>query len=258
MLAVVSAALSTATACGLTVTNERPTYKDLDAPERSAIAVILAELSGLNRQITSRTTYSIASAIDKEKIHVSFEGLIFTANFGDGAIHVSVWENLTEAQQLKVMKWFGKPSLAAAKTAYETFFYRFTAVSQGVKQYMYEVLTPAWIFGNRSLFNIERDSIRAALSYYRDSGQSSMWSFLDGICAPVKAQYNAQYLSKFDKKYLASNFQSLANPEDPTGYVYFMCKWIEMGKEDSVNLTTEFVWLQNLPALEAAHDANGG
>lgn len=242
-------------ACGLTVTQERPTYEQLEPHEQSVVQKVLTELRGFNKQVEARTTLSIASVIDKERINVSFEGHIFSANLGDGVIHVAPWENLSTKQRQLVQSWFASPSLASAKSSYEKLFYRFLAVSQGAKQYMYEALTVDWVFSNRSIFNVERDTIREALSYYRTIGQqASMWNFLGSICRPLLTKHRGKI--PFDKKYLNANFQSLADLEAPTGYMYYICEWIEMGKTDAVDLTTELLWVQDIPALAGQSSAN--
>jgi len=233
--------------CGLTVTQERPTYEELDAHEKSVVQIVLAELTGFNAQVEARTKYCIKGIIDKEKINVSFEGNIFSANLGDDLIHVAPWENLDSAQQALVAEWF-ETSEAAAKPIYQKLFYRFLAVSQGAKQFQYEVLTARWVYGNRSLYNVERDSLRETLSYYRAVGkQAEMWTFATSACAPVIAQYTSRYT--FDKKYLSEHFQELANPKAPTGYIYYICKWIELGRTESVDLTTELLWVASIPSL---------
>lgn len=234
--------------CGLTVTNERPTYDELDAPEKGAVDTILAELAAFAGQVKSRTTHSIDGIVDREKIHVSFEGYIFAANLGDGIVHVSTWENLSAEQQALVQQWFGRPDPASAREAYVMFFYRFMATSQGAKQFMFDVLTTEWVFANRSLFNVERDSVRTALSHYQALGQQAeMWGFMESVCAPLLAQYEPLYGPTFDKRYLRDNFTTLAEPQAPTGYMYYLCRWYQLGVRDAENLTLELKWLEDLP-----------
>jgi hypothetical protein len=237
--------------CGLTVTNERPSYEELDDFEQTAVNTVLAELSAFNKQVKARTAgeFNIDEIIDRERIHVSFEGLIFSANFGDDVVHVAVWENLGGKQAL-VQQWFKCSSPTQAHQVYGKLFYEFLAVVQGVKQFMYKVLTPSWVFGHRTLFNIERDSIRTALAHYVAEGrQQEMWGFLSGACSPVLSQYAEQFSSKFDKKYLQEHLGEIFNPDDPSGYMYFVCRWIELGKqdEDPGGLTAELDWLIDLP-----------
>lgn len=242
-----------ASACDLTVTKERPSFDQLDAHEKSVVQIVLAELRPLDAQIQRRSEHSITRIIDREKIDVSFDGHLFVGNLGDGVVHVSAWDNLTDDQRELVRGWFGSASLAAAEKTYATMFYRVLVVAQGIKQFMYEALTPEWLYDRRSLFNIERDSIRATMSYYRDSGKRSMWSFTAAACKPMISKYAGRW--PFSKTYLRDHFQSLAEPSDPTGYMYYFCKWLEMGRADAVSFSGELRWLENLPAWEKKQDA---
>lgn len=247
LVVLITAALLGA-GCGLTVTQERPSYEELSTQEKSVVQIVLAELRGFNQQVEARTALSIAAIIDVERINVSFEGNIFTANLGDGLVHVAPWENLDEGQRVLVAKWFASATAAAAKATYEKLFYRFLAVSQGAKQYMYEALTVQWVYAHRSLYNVERDTIREALSYYRTIGkQAEMWGFTAAACKNLLATNRGKI--PFTKAYLNAHFQELANPKAPTGYLYYICEWIEMGKADAVDLTTELLWVQDIPHL---------
>jgi hypothetical protein len=255
--AVVTAlgAILAMTGCGLTVTQDRPTYEQLETHEKNVVDIVLAELAGFNKQVELRTPLSIASIIDKNKINVSFDGNIFSGNLGDGVIHVAPWENLDQAQRDLIKGWFKASSEASAKATYEKFFYRFLTISQGGKQYMYEALTTEWVFANRSLFNVERDTLRETLSYYRTIGKKSeMWTFATNACKPILEQYGASLGNSFNKKYLNAHFQELANPKAPSGYMYFICRWIEMGKVDAVDLTTELLWVRDLPKAKQGNN----
>jgi len=235
-------------ACGLTVTNERPSYDELDPEEQGAVNTILAELSRFNAQVSQRTKYNIDEIVDREKIHVSFEGLIFSANLGDQVIHVSVWENIGPSKQALIQTWFKAQTPAQARAAYVKLFYQFLAVSQGVKQFMYKVLGPDWVYHHRSLFNVEKDSIRTALSHYAAEGRKQeMWGFLKGVCSPVLAQYGEQFSSKFNKTYLQQHLAEIFDPDNPTGYMYFICRWIDLGMLEAEGLNGELSWLIELP-----------
>ena len=242
--------------CGLTVTNERPTYDELSQPEQGAVDVILKELTAVDRNIkvlSRQPNVDIKEIVDRERIHVSFDGLIFVTNIGDNTVHVATWENLTETQQKLVQKWWNAPSLAITKAWYNTFFYRFMAAAQGIKQYMFKVLTPQWVFAHRTVFNIERDSIRVALAHYVAQGQQSqIWPFVTNLCKPVLQQYRKRYPGTFPdipaaKRYMNANITQMANPDDPTGYMYFICEWIELGKTDTGSMQVELDWLRDLP-----------
>ena len=234
--------------CGFTVTSDRPPYADLDQKEKDAVDVIIRELTAFNAQIKARTKYSIDEVIDKERIDVSFEGLIFSANIGDNVIHVATWENLSDAQRTTIQGWWKCATLAATEQSYKKFFYQFMALMQGVKQYMYKALTPTWLFQHRTLFSMEKDSVRTSLAHYAAVGRSAeMWNFVTALCAPVKAQHTATYEPNFNKQYLAAHVTELANPENPVGYMYFICRWVDLGKAEAMDLTVELNWLRDLP-----------
>jgi hypothetical protein len=237
-------------ACGLTVTKESPSYHELDAREKQAVDIILGELTALDKQVRARTPNDISPLTDRENIDVSFEAMIFVANIGDGQVHVSTWENLTDQQRALVQTWFKASTLGDAQKIYEKLFYQFLAVSQGVKQFMYNALTTAWVFERRSLFNVERDSIRTTLAYYQAVGRrTEMWTFLTNACMPVISQYGALYGAHFDKVYLQEHFTELADGKAPTGYMYFLCRWILWGKDEADDLTEELNWLRALRTL---------
>lgn len=241
--------------CGLTVTNEIPEYKDLDDPEQRAVDIIYGELAAFDKKIRSMTEYSIAPIVDKERIHVSFEGLIFIYNLGDGVVHVSVWENLTDAQRTLVQSWFQRPTLAEAKDWYEWFFYRFMTVAQGAKQFTYNVHGAGWVNTHRSVYVLERDAMRTGLAYFEAVGrQAEAWNRTASHCAPLLKQYDSRWGYLFlpayaadhyqlAKNYLQENFTSLANPEDPTGYIYWLCQGIAYEKTRKDPLPIELDWL---------------
>jgi hypothetical protein len=235
--------------CGLNVTNERPSYSELGSEEQAAVQTILKELRRFDAQlkVTTGNQHNIQEVLDLERIHVSFEGLIFSANLGDDLIHVAVWENLGAAKQALIQSWFKASTPQGARAVYVKLFYQFLAVVQGVKQFLYNLHTPAWVFQHRSLYSIERDSVRTALAHYVKEGrQQEMWPFLKNACTPVLSQYAAAFSSKFSKKYLQRNFGEIFDPDDPTGYMYFMCRWIEMGMQEAEGLGGEVKWLIEL------------
>lgn len=234
--------------CDLRVTRDRPTFEQLDPFEQDAVEIVLEELRAFNAQVTEHTPFDIGTIIDRERINVSFEGIIFAANLGDETVHVAVWDNLDAGQKELIRTWFQAPDLAAAQEIYEQFFYRYMAVSQGAKQYMYEALGVAWVFGNRSLFNVERDSARLAFAHYADVDPSrAMWTFLSGACAPLLLQYGAQYGPTFSRSYLNEHFRELVGDgKKPTGYMYYVCRWIEMATESAADIAFELDWIQRL------------
>jgi hypothetical protein len=237
-----------AAGCGLRVTNDLPDHEQLDPPEKDAVATILEELSSFNEQVEQRTSYSIEALLAPKQIHVDMEGMIVAANLGDGRIHISTWEGLTEAQQQLVQRWFNLADPAEAAAAFRRFFYRFLAVSQGAKQFMYEVLTTDWVYDNRSLFSVERDSIRIALSYFKAVGEKDeMWPFVEESCRPIIDTFGVQYHDRFNKKYLLAHVQELiGNLEKPEGYMYFICRWAGMAFSAVRDLDEELAKIERL------------
>lgn len=245
-------------ACGLTVTSDRPDYADLDQAERSAVDVIYSELAALDKNVRSLTKYTLAPIVDKNNIDVGFEGLIFIYNLGDGVVHVSVWENLTDKQRTLVQSWFQLKTAAETKQWYEWMFYRFLAVAEGAKQFTYNVHGSDWVVSHRSIYSLQRDSMRAGLAHFKAIGrQSEAWNRTVNTCAPLIKQYDSKwgylflpaYRSDHYKKareYLQHHFSSLADPEDPTGYMYWICQGIAYEKTRLDPLSVELEWLRTL------------
>jgi hypothetical protein len=189
--------------------------------------------------------------VDKERISVSFEELIFSWNLGDNTVHVAIWENLSDEQHTLIQNWF-KTSEADTKPTYEKFFYEFMAVVQGGKQFMYNALTSIWVFEHRTVFSIERDSIETALAHFAAVGrEQEMWGFTEGVCNQLLAQHESTYGPNYAKSYFNDHFVEIANPEEPTEYMYYICRWIDWGKQDlrqyQFDLTEMLNWIKNLP-----------
>lgn len=217
--------------CGFSVTNKH--QKADTNVEQEVQRAVLDELTKLDERIRDVSEYDINSILDPAKIDVSVKGSLVSLNLGDGVIHMSVWENLTEQQQLRVGQWFG----GDPKATYEKFFYRFLTVSQGMKQLQFNILTVPWVYKNRSIFGVERDSIRGALGYYAWVGEPAMWQFVEQICGRMVDQYDDTYGPNYNAKYLLNNIGSLLdNFENPVGYVYFICRWVQTGLEVSPKL----------------------
>jgi hypothetical protein len=51
---------------------------------------------------------------------------------------------------------------------------------------------------------------------------------------------------KAAKRYLQENLAILAQPSDPSGYLYFICQAIAIERKAVDDLTTELIWLRNL------------
>lgn len=259
-------------ACGLTVTNEVPAYEELppDSPERKAIDVIYTECKAFHNQLRKlrpKNAWPIAPIInkagDRDHINTSFQGMVFIYNYGDGKIHIAAWENLTDAQRQIIHGWFQRPTLAESEAWYKWFFYRFMAVAQCAKQYMFNQHSPVWVFSNRYIYTIERDAMRVALAYFKAVGRSSeVWGRTQSHCAPVLKQYSARwshlFLAKYKsnhyklaKQHMQDNFTTLADPNDPTGFMYWLCQGIIYEKSRLDPLSRELEWLEKLDTPES-------
>jgi hypothetical protein len=229
-----------------TVTNEAPTYDELDQKEKAAVDTILAELTAFDAAVKKLSKYNIDEVVKREAISVSFEAMMFASTFGDQIIHISTWENLSDNQRALFASW-EKTSKEVAEPIYKKLFYQFLAVAQGAKEFLFKVHTPEWVYQHQSFFSIERDGIRTALSYFDSAGRrTEMWSFASAACQPILTQYAAQYGDKFTKQYFVDHYAELAAPDNPVGYMYFICRWIEEGMLEASDFPTELAWLTTL------------
>ena len=252
--------------CGLTVTNEPLSYEELDQPERDAVDIVYDELQALDTQVRQRSQvlfsrgYSLSPLVDKDRIIVDFEGLLFSFNFGDGRLRVSTWENLTSAQRAVVGSWFNTTG-SATETTYKTFVYRFMALSQGMKQFMYNLHTIDNVYQHKYIFSMEFDSTRATHAYLKLAGrQAKMWTAVTRACTPIlnRSELKNAYSKYFTaaesaarpmrfpraKAYLQDNWRKLADPDDPTGYMYFYCKAAIMGQQEARGFDSELQKIQ--------------
>ena len=251
---------STLLACGLTVTNEPPTYDELDKPEQAAVDIVYAELKALDSKVRQRTQaifkrqYSLSPLVDKSRIIVNFEGLLFSFNFGDGRLRVAAWENLSTSQHAVVGTWFGTKGTQTEGT-YKNFVYRFMALAQGMKQYMYNLGSANNVYQHKYIFSMEFDSTRATHAYLALTGRKAMWTQVASACAPILAmkQHVSDYSHLFSaaesaakpmrfpkaKMYLQDNWRELADPDDPTGYMYFFCQAAMIGQKEARHLDVE-------------------
>ncbi len=247
-------------ACGLTVTNEPPTYEELDKAEQTAVDIVYAELKALDSKVRQRTKvvfkrqYSLSPLVNKDRIIVDFEGLLFSFNFGDGRLRVAAWENLTANQRAVVGTWFGTKG-TATETTYKTFVYRFMALAQGMKQYMYNLNTANNVYEHKYIFSMEFDSSRATHAYLSMVGRKGVSSQVVKACKPILAmsQHKSDFAKFFTakesaakpmrfpaaKKYLQDNWRKLADPDDPTGYMYFFCQAATIGHKEARTFDAE-------------------
>ncbi len=236
--------LLAASGCGLVVTNERRTYDELDQTEQQANKIILDELKAFDAKLRKHGEAPITVLLDKERINVSPRGLMTASNLGAGEIHITTWENLTPAQQQLVAGWFGAASPAAARPIYVAFFYRFLGLDQGAKQVMYQALTPEYVNVHKAVYTIERHAIRLIVAFCRETGRQSLLNTVEKACQPLRKQYDAVWGQAFSQQHLSDNFYDLADPEAPTGYMYYLCRFVALAKQESGGFVTDVKWLK--------------
>jgi hypothetical protein len=261
MVRFVLAALVLSQGCGLTVTNERPTYEDLEKPERDAVDIIYAELKALDTQVRDRSkamfnkAYDLTPIVNKQNINVSFKGMMLAYNIGDGQVHVEAWENLSDTQRTAVEKAF-KTAPTTAAAWYRTMFYRVMAASQGVKQFIFNVNSVEKAYSSFSLFNMELHPIRTAMGYFQAVGRSDIWSFTASACTNVLIQGQSQWGHMFTqaqsnmsprfplaKAFMTEHHDQFIHGEDPTVNLYFICQWTRIGREETEPFNLELQWL---------------
>jgi len=223
--------------CGFTVTRDVPSYEELSPDEQGLVERILANLSAFDAAVRARGGPGIDALLDREAIQVHFRGIIIATNLGDRVARVSIWDHLDASQQELVASWWGLDRAAAAER-YPGFFYDYLAAHIGALEWIYVVQGVERVFDERSRFNVERDAERLTVAYYAEQARA----MLDGVaalCAPVRAQYDERWAVHFDDIYFAENVADLVDPIDPTGYVYFFCRWFEDARTRQASLASE-------------------
>ena len=250
--------------CGLTVTGEYPAYEELNKEEQSAVDLILAELKALDKQTRARTKAifgqetGLDPVVDLDRIHVSFHGRLLAMNIGDGVLHISTWENLDASQQAKIQAAFNTTA-AKAKRWYEKFFYRVMAVSNGLKQYIFNIGSPGKAFGSFSLFNMEMHPMRTAMGYFKQVGRSNdIFTFMTAACKQVLAQGSKAWGALWTaaesrswprfpraKEYMRDNAELFLGAGDPTATLYFLCQFADVGMDENEGFDLELKWLHS-------------
>ena len=249
--------------CGLTITNDTPSYEELPEEDKRAVDIIYQELRKLDLQVEDRSramfskSFNLAPVVDKQAIDVSFDGMMMAYNLGDGLVHVAAWDHLTNDQRLELKAAFGG-SMAQARARYEKLFYRVMAASQGIKQYMYNLHTPERVFSKFSIFNLELHPMRTAMGYFEAVGRrADIWSFTSTICATPLKQGKARWGHMFTpaqsgaspsrfpkaKQFMRDNYELFIRGDDPLLNLYFICQWTVIGKDESEGFNAELRWL---------------
>ena len=56
--------------------------------------------------------------------------------------------------------------------------------------------------------------------------------------------YDAVWGKAFSQQHLSDNFYDLADPEAPTGYMYYICRFVALAKQESGGFVTDVKWLK--------------
>ncbi|MBI5486152.1 MAG: hypothetical protein HY905_02345 [Deltaproteobacteria bacterium] len=218
-------------ACDLMITLEPATYEDLDDDQRSAADRIFARLQAYHARLRaiSGGQYGLGPiAEDKDRIDVSVLGKWVMLNLGDDRIHITTWENLTAEQRERWASWFGE-GLEAAAARYRTFFYDYVALHLAGIQTLFSVQGVNWVYVHRGTFSVDRDAQRMAVDYLTET-ERSLFDFARSTCSAIRARFDERWAAHYDKFYYGDHVRDLADPDDPTGHIWFLCAHLEAGE----------------------------
>jgi hypothetical protein len=226
---IAAAALALAAAgCDLTLTGEPVRYADLDPDERAAADRIYANLRAFDARFRAArgSTWNLGLiAQDVERVDVSVSGLWVFTNLGDDRVHVTTWENLAASNRERWVAWFG-PGDANARARYQVFFYDLVALHLAGIQAVYAVQGVAWVYENRSVFNLDRDAQRLAVTYLAEFN-SALLAQVSAYCGTITGLFGSRWAAHYDQSYYLSHFRELTDPDDPAGQLYFLCRHLQ-------------------------------
>lgn len=236
--------------CDLAMTRDPEPYDALDDFERGASGAIHARWIQWDAYLSavSGNVHRLGPIVDDpSRINVSMDGLWVVLNLGDGRIHVSVWENLTAAQQQRWASWFGEP-LEAAAVRYRMFFYDWVALHLAGVQTVFAVQGVDWVYTHRHTFKIERDAERMAVNYATERDRA-MFDYARACCNVIRARFDERWSTSFTMEYYGEHLRDLTDPDDPSGYLYFLCRHLEDAETRRVTYSSSFI--AELNVLEA-------
>jgi len=242
--------------CDLTLTVDPATYESLNDTERAAADRIFARLQsvdGLLQSVTGAVHSLGAVGTDRDLTDVSVHELWVMANLGDDRIHLSVWENLSDAQRVEFASWFGEsPDAAAAR--YGTFFYEFVALHLAGVQTVFAVQGVEWVYTHRNLFNIDRDAERLVDTYLAQL-DPNLFSLAWSTCATIRTVYEARFGTWYSREGYGAHWRELTDPRDPAGQVYMICRHLVEAEVRRQTFGTTFA--AEVEMLEPEPEATG-
>ena len=239
--------------CDLTMTMDPATYEELGVTERAAVDRIFARVQGLDASLRSVTAgvHSLGvPAVDHDAIDVSTVDLWVMVNVGDDRLHLSVWENLTSAQQQRFAGWFGE-TIEAAAARYGYFFYEFVALHLAGVQAVFAIQGVDWVYVNRSMFNLDRDAERLVATYLA-AADPNLLNWATANCAAVRAALEPQFGAWFSREEYVAHVRELTDPHDPSGQIYMICRHLAEAETRRVTFGSSFA--AEVDILAAQHN----
>jgi hypothetical protein len=226
--------------CSFTVTKEPLTYDELSPDQQSAVDRINANLGRMHDALLAQGGPGIDGILCHAE--VGFQDLLVAANLGDERARVSTWEDLSEAEKQLVAGWW---ELDAATTAerYPPMAYDYMALHLAALEYVYVVQGVQRVFNDRPRLNVERDAQRLVAAYCR-AQSPDLLGLMTGLCIPMRAQYDSVWAQHYGteeeyQRYFQENLRDLADPEHPTGYFYYFCRWMGDARDRGDSLSDE-------------------
>jgi hypothetical protein len=230
--------------CGLELTSEPPPFESLEPPEQQIVRSVVEELAGFDAALVGLQQTSISAIVDPARINVAHQHKILIANVGEDRVHLGLWQSLREDQQQLIQTWFDLPTRAATERAFERFFYRFMVLVQGARQYAFEAM-PAELLRDKAVYTIDRHATRAAVSYLRSRKLEPLHQQVRALCKPLLERYRSTWGQHVNQPYMSDNLGALTDPNDPTGYFFFVCSWLEMAQTEAQGLAEDLRWLRS-------------
>ena len=217
--------------CDMELTHDPASYDALGTDERTAADRIFANLQAFDArlQAVSGGTQRLGPiAVERDRVDVSLHDYWVMTNLGDDRIHLSVWQNLTDAQTARWASWFGEP-LDAAASRYARFFYDFLALHLAGVQTVFAIQGVDWVYGHRHIFNIDRDAERLVVTYLRET-DNALFDFIWNTCASIRGVFDSRWGSSFNMPYYGDHVRELTDPTNPAGQIYFICRHMEQAE----------------------------
>jgi hypothetical protein len=229
--------LGLAFGCDWTVTNDPPQYDDLEQSEQAIVDRILGNMARFHASMLERSGPGIDSVLLQDAVQVHFHGIIMAGNFGDDFIRISIWDHLTGAERELIAGWW-QLGMDETQTPYERMFYDYLATHLAAIQWIYEVQDVNRVLNDRPRFNVERDAQRLVTAFFKETDITPLNDILP-FCQSTVAQFDDRWGSHYDDDYFTDHLADLANPEDPSGYFYFFCRWAQESSLRAGSLSSE-------------------